>query len=241
MYVTALFTGLRHGELRKICWSDVDLEQGRLIVREEIGKARRADEIPLHPMVIDVLSELQTQRTGSRVFSSVPTLNTFKKDCGRAGINIEDKTGRTVDFHSFRMTLATWLQKAGVHASYAQRILRHASFKTTDKYYTDLRINDLTVAINELDISESVAGLEVQVLGRTGTDDQLGGKCHQNCHQSGHQAIHQDASICDENGTHGTAVGNEKPRQEAGLCNTVQDRAGKRVRRFERPTFTLAT
>jgi hypothetical protein len=34
------------------------------------------------------------------------------------------------------------------------------------------------------------------------------------------------------------------PRHKAGLCGSVQDRAfgqKKRVRRFERPTFTLAT
>ena len=37
---------------------------------------------------------------------------------------------------------------------------------------------------------------------------------------------------------------NNKPRHKAGLCDTVQDRAfgqKKRVRRFERPTCTLAT
>ena len=30
---------------------------------------------------------------------------------------------------------------------------------------------------------------------------------------------------------------NDKPRRKAGLCDTVLDRAGKRVRRFERPTI----
>jgi hypothetical protein len=34
---------------------------------------------------------------------------------------------------------------------------------------------------------------------------------------------------------------NDKPRQKAGVCETLLDRAGKRVRRFELSAFTLAT
>ena len=40
--------------------------------------------------------------------------------------------------------------REGVHAFIAQRIMRHASFKATDKYYTDLRLHDLSEAISRL-------------------------------------------------------------------------------------------
>ncbi len=254
VYLTALLTGLRHGELRQICWQDVDLDQGRLLVREEVGKARRADEVPLHPKVVDALASLPRGRATDPVFSSVPTLATFRKDCGRAGIAVRDEAGRTVDFHSFRMTFGTWLQREAVPPSVAQRLMRHASFRTTEKYYTDLRLHDLEQAVKRLDVgsAEISPGEVAEDLRATGTADGVvvptaarhqtcHHKCHQTCHQLGHDTLRDGASPRESSAGRDRPSANDKPRREAGLCDTVLGRARKRVIGFEPTTFTLAT
>lgn len=37
VYLTAVFTGLRHGELKKICWRDLDLEQVKICINFYVG------------------------------------------------------------------------------------------------------------------------------------------------------------------------------------------------------------
>ena len=66
------------------------------------------------------------------------------------------------------------------------------------------------------------------------------GACFQKC-QSGHETVRLGASACESDRTNWSASAYDKPRRETGSCGTVLDRVGKRVRRFERPTFTLAT
>jgi integrase len=239
VYVMAVYAGLRHGELKRICWRDVDVKAQSLRIRDDVGKARRVDEIPLHPCVIEALGTLPPGGPMDPVFGSVPTLKTFRRDCERAGITLLDDQQRTIDFHSLRMTLATRLQREGVHASIAQRIMRHASFKTTDKYYTDLRLHDLSEAISRL--SGPAGPVEEAICQATGTDDAGPVRCHQNRHHSVHETVQSGASGCESDRTFMSASPNDKPRRKAGLCDTVQDRAGKRVNGFEPSTFTLAT
>ena len=145
----------------------------------------------------------------STVFFSVPTLGTFKKDCKRAGIVLRDEAGRTVDFHCFRMTLATWLQREGIQPSLVPKIMRHASFDTTEKYDTDLRIHDLEQAVSQLSLRRPAVVSEKQVA--TGTHGRASEECHRNCHHSGHETVRPGASGCES------------------------DRAEKRVSCFEHP------
>ncbi len=130
--------------------------------------------------------------------------------------------------------------------SIAQPLMRHASFRTTERYYTDLRLHDLEQAVQRLDIrkDEKSTGAMFGDLRSTGTADgpaAASGARHQKCHQSGRQRLQTGAGRCGSESGLDHPSTNDKPRREAGLCDTVLDRAGKRVRRFERPTFTLAT
>jgi hypothetical protein len=116
--------------------------------------------------------------------------------------------------------------------------MRHASFKTTDKYYTDLRLHDLSQAISRL--SGPTGPVEEAICQATGTEDAGPVRCHQNRHHSVHETVQSGASGCESEVKDFSHSTNDKPRREAGLCDTVLDRASKRVRRFERPTCTLA-
>ena len=114
--------------------------------------------------------------------------------------------------------------------------MRHADIKTTNDYYTDLRLHDLDLAVNQI----SLPVIEEHRLAATGTDMALS-NCHGNGHVSVHDSVLLGASGCDELTTSRGVKPKDKPRSGAGLCESVQGTASKRVRRFERPTFTLAT
>ena len=238
VYLVAMLTGLRKNELKSLQWCDVDFNNRSLRIRAEISKAKRQDDIPLHNEVLAVLAGLKSEQHTSidSVFSNIPTLLTFKKDCQRAGIELCDSESRTVDFHSLRATFCTRLIQKGTPPAYAQRLMRHADIKTTNEHYTDLRLHDLDLAVNQI----SLPAIEEHRLVATGTDGAIS-NCHGNCHVSVHDSVLLGASGCDEPTTSSGVQPKDKPRNGAGLCESVQGTASKRVRRFERPTFTLAT
>ena len=238
VYLMAMFTGLRKNELKSLQWGDIDFNSHSLRIRAEVSKAKRQDDIPLHNEVLAELSKIKTKQHASSdlVFSSIPTLLTFKKDCQRAGIELCDSEGRTVDFHSLRSTFCTRLIQKGTPPAYAQRLMRHADIKTTNEHYTDLRLHDLDHAVNQI----SLPVHEEHRLSATGTDGAIS-DCHGNCHVSAHESVLLGASGCDEPTPSSKSIPKDKPRNGAGLSESVQGTASKRVRRFERPTFTLAT
>jgi integrase len=76
LYVTALGTGLRQGELLALRWEDVDLEAGRLRVRHTLANVKgeltllepKSDRSRRHLMLPDaVVSALRAHRTRQRM------------------------------------------------------------------------------------------------------------------------------------------------------------------------------
>jgi integrase len=157
VYRVALLTGLRRNELQSLRWNEVRLddETPSIQLRAEATKAKRMDAIPLHPVAAEVLASIR--QTGFEpkgpVFSTVPSVQVLYRDLEEAGIQERDgrravpsASGETIDFHSFRMTLATMLANEGVNALHLKRIMRHASITTTDRHYAGMNLADLSRA-----------------------------------------------------------------------------------------------
>jgi integrase len=77
LLITAVFSGLRASELRGLHWSDVDLDAGKLKVRQRadallrLGMPKSKDgqrEIPLGPHVVNTLREWRLRSRGDLVF-----------------------------------------------------------------------------------------------------------------------------------------------------------------------------
>jgi len=139
-YLFALWGGLRRGELGRVTWGDVDLVRG--VLRMSKGKAKRLDEVPLHP---DLLAELRRVRhvggmPSARIFPTVPTNDTRTKDYIRAGIKEVD--GLHADLHSLRSSLCTMMALQHVPAEVARRVMRHSDYRTTAKHYLKIQISD---------------------------------------------------------------------------------------------------
>ena len=55
-----------------------------------------------------------------------------------------------VDLHALRTTLGTNLARQGVPPQIAQKLMRHSDYRTTQKHYTVLGLNDTSGAIEKI-------------------------------------------------------------------------------------------
>jgi integrase len=142
VYLVAAFTGLRRGELGKIEWRDVhiDEEQPYISVRSSIAKNSKPVAQPLPPKIAAVLRQCRrvdvapTDLVFKRLMSD---MNRFRADLAAAGIPYKDEKGDYADFHSLRKTFCTELAKAPVSFRVAMELMRHSDPNLTTKVYTD--------------------------------------------------------------------------------------------------------
>jgi integrase len=142
LYLTALFFGLRRGELAALEWDDLDLDAERpfLKARASTTKNHKEAVIGLHR---DVVAELRLIRSGRQapdqpVFEGLmPRMKRFRTDLKRADVAYINSRGQRADFHSLRYTLATNLALAGTPPRAAMEIMRHSNMRLTTKTYTD--------------------------------------------------------------------------------------------------------
>ena len=126
----------------------------------------------------------------------------------------EDPEGRVVDLHAMRTTLGTNLARAGVAPQLAQRIMRHADYRTTHKHYTVLSLTDTAKAIERLPAIKQPFQQTAKANGTTGeclTDDPQ---------QSGREVAQSGATRCDEPSKKPPSGGSRK----SGGGRTLRDR-----------------
>ncbi len=142
VYMMALSTGLRRGELEEMEWGDLHLEEGssRVMVRASTTKNRKDATIWLRE---DLAVRLRTMRPdnvrpNARVFGTrVPRMDQFRADLAAAGIEAKGAHGRRVDFHALRHTFCSNLQAEGVPQRHAMQMMRHSEARLTNNIYTD--------------------------------------------------------------------------------------------------------
>ena len=161
LYIVAIHTGLRRGEILGLRWDDVDLEEGTLSVRRSLDtdgtlKAPKRDSsrrtLRLTPSARAALRSHRVQQNEERLKAGelwedndLVFPNTLGKPMNagnfyrrefqplleRAGL-----AGEGFTFHSLRHTFATALAAQGVHPSTAQKMLGHSDIRMTLAIYT---------------------------------------------------------------------------------------------------------
>jgi integrase len=155
IYTMAALTGLRHGELKRLRWGDLNLsaEKPSVLVRASISKNHKQTCLPLHPALFKALVRYRsaTIDPGDLVFGRlVPRSDVFIKDLMAAAIVKKNSEGRVVDFHSFRHTFCTYLHLAGVPMREAMELMRHSDVRLTMKTYADTSMFALRPAVEKL-------------------------------------------------------------------------------------------
>jgi integrase len=141
VYLTALMTGLRRGELRQLRWGDLHLDAPRpfLNARPSTTKNGKTACIWLRQ---DLVAELKRIRPaaaapGQAVFR-VPKPETWGRDFDAAGIVRKDSRGHLADFHALRKTFCTYMARGAVAPRVAMEAMRHSDMRLTAKTYTDV-------------------------------------------------------------------------------------------------------
>lgn len=141
----ALWTGLRYSELRGLLWECVFVDEAEphvMIVRSghaEWTKSHRARRVPLLERAVELLRD--APRTSPYVFTGRFRSMIEPGTSGATRAIAEKVPGFT--FHRLRHTFASRFVRAGGNLRVLQRILGHASIKTTERY---VRLFDSDVA-----------------------------------------------------------------------------------------------
>lgn len=141
LYLAAVHTGLRRGELKALRWSDVCLEGPAGFVRARAATTKNRTDAVLG-LPAELVSELRALRAlngaGDGLVFRMPDYETVRRDFERAGIAWGlDAQGRRADFHGLRHTFVTNLGRGGVSALVRRLAARHSDQRLTDGVYND--------------------------------------------------------------------------------------------------------
>jgi len=223
-YMAAALAGLRKGDLTRLIWADIDFEDNSITVRDGKAKRTDVIPMhPQLAEELKCRRDAAMATPKAKVFPQTVTDRTRQKDFLRAGIAheavvtdnegkpvmigtgkwrrpktrivCEDPEGRVVDLHAMRTTLGTNLARAGIAPQLAQRIMRHADYRTTHKHYTVLGLTDTAKAIEQL---PAIGLPSASAAKATGTMDGRSEQYHQQHHQRVRKAAQLGATRCNE-------------------------------------------
>lgn len=145
---TALYTGLRLGELLALRWSDVDFKARAISVTKSVywqnAKAhiklpKTEQSVGVVPIVDALLLALPKDRKSGLVFPNESGELITAADWKRLWGRYKEQSGVEASPHQLRHTYATMLLEAGIPAEKAQHLLRHAQIGTTVDVYAEIR------------------------------------------------------------------------------------------------------
>lgn len=135
-----LGTGVRLGEMCNMKWTDIDFKESRLSV---FGKARQTQTIPLAEKVVKELSAyklytdkyfyLQSEYVFTNIRNMRMTENAVQNVFKRLKVIMNFRDVR-LSAHTFRHTFAHRCLMAGMDVFTLQKLMRHSSLNTTQKY-----------------------------------------------------------------------------------------------------------
>lgn len=150
VYATAVYTGMRAGEIAALEWPDIDLDRRLITVHRSFygpTKSGRVRHVPILDPLLPLLKAWRLRHPGRLVFSNIaggmlaPSARIYQEVLHRvleaAGLRKVQRAGKErpyVTFHGLRHTFAShWVMKGG-DIFKLQKILGHASITMTQRY-----------------------------------------------------------------------------------------------------------
>jgi len=172
LYLAAILTGMRQGELLALRWQDVDWTFGRVSVQRtlqrgkdgvtfaDVKTSRSRRIIPLPEILVHELERIKEEQVDHRRLLGKAYANQDLVFCQANGkpFNSHNLTQRDlrrtmkrakvsrITFHDLRHCCATMLLRFGVHARIAQELLGHANIGTTMNTYSHVLAPTMTEA-----------------------------------------------------------------------------------------------
>lgn len=167
LFLTALSTGLRLGELRGLQWHCIDFENSTLTAKQAYcyaskelvshTKSFKIRRLPLNKQLLACLSAERAKATSQNVFEGLTVFKQpsykVRKRCKWAGVP-------EIRFHDLRHVFASHLAMSGVSLYDLQKLMGHQSVTMTERYSHLIpdSLNGLTEALTVPMISEDLAG-----------------------------------------------------------------------------------
>lgn len=138
----AMYGGLRKGELLRLLYTEVDLDQGTIQVRGGKGRGDGKDRLVfIAPELRDLLEHFLRERVLARVtapgFWASPRGGSVMSEAALMRIvkRVRRASGIAFGLHRLRHSFVTLLLKAGVPIHVVQNLAGHASIRTTEIYF----------------------------------------------------------------------------------------------------------
>lgn len=169
LYLFALNTGLRKGEICGLCWDSVDFKEQKIIIQRnmtryglnEQTKSKKSRMVYLNETALSVLQNLKSKNISSQfVFTSQKgeavdyehlTERHFKQAIRRAGV-------RSIKFHNLRSSFASNYVMSGGNIFDLSKILGHYSVGITENCYANLNGDYFRSVANVLEFKIPLAG-----------------------------------------------------------------------------------
>lgn len=149
-----LNTGCRRGELLKLTWDNVHIDNGYLTVLNSLSKNRKTIHKPLNDSAISSLKYLKINNPSEWVFYNDKTGQ--RRVTFQAGFKkVLDKSNLgQLRIHDLRHTFASLLVQQGTPIYHVMQLLGHSDIKTTQKY-AHLSPNNLAFVVKSLPTFEA--------------------------------------------------------------------------------------
>jgi integrase len=127
----ALTTGLRRGDVGRLCVGDVRVDRNAITTRSrKTGKAMGERPVP-EGVMTELINYIATLPEGQERLFNTFTSQKWEKIRERAGLP-------DLKFHDLRKTFASALAQTGVSTAVTQRLLEHATPRLTNDVYTNV-------------------------------------------------------------------------------------------------------
>ena len=142
----ALHSGMRMGEILNLTWSDIDLTQKTILVRQSKNNTPRS--IPMNKVIVSLISSREKGNEGKLFPINKSTLSkAFHLLCQELGI-------KDFRFHDLRHSFSTRLSQSGCNVFQIMALMGHRSVSMTSRY-AHHNVDSLRSVVNQLECHQS--------------------------------------------------------------------------------------
>ena len=166
MAMISLYAGLRAGEIFNLKWSDIDLENELIYIRDPKNKKNRVAF--MGPEIKKLFLEMEKGKPDEPLFKPKQgkkdkikwVSKTFSRAVEELGLNngIDDPRQKVV-FHTLRHTFASWLVKKTGNIYLVKELLGHKTLTMTERY-SHLSADTLRQAVHMLSKESNIVPLD---------------------------------------------------------------------------------